>query len=656
MTDFKTPTEVRTLLSIYSKAEEDALLLAKAPKASPAFTGTVSGITKSMVGLANVDNTSDANKPVSTAQAAALAPKASPTFTGTVSGVTKTHVGLGNVDNTSDVNKPVSTAQAAAITENLKNVLSVSSQSAGGGAASALPAAPVEYRRITLPDGSRVSIPIYRFIEPLDVIVGGGQSNGKGRGDSALSPAAPEGVEIDGSTIIAPLADPVGGAITGSMWPAFANAWFAATGRMVAIVEVAEGGTSLTPDQAGTNWSPSGTLRSAAASAVNTALTAISESADFQLGDIHFIWVQGENDAQAFNGTTITGPIYTTALIALKDYFKAQVTGFTSMGIVRLGSQNNRTQAAAWAEFRLAQENAAADDAEIKMLYRGTTGFAFDGRQLMGDDLHYGQVGLNEAGTQAAKALAATDDLIVPTAPTVLATAAYVNTDPTVNQTTRTDSHTTAAGTKMLVVVVDAENVTGNNVRTTTATFNGVAMVKAKASFAGTNAGNTTPAGRVDATIFYLTEAEYGGSLSGITANLTVTMNNAVQMLSAVAINLNAVGIQESGFAHVVGGGAGGNPTSTFSAITVVGAPCVAIAINASVSSSATPRTHTLSGATFTEITDSGGTNGAGKSGQRVVAHAALSEGVYTVVSTLSGDADLGSLYVVTFRGKLPTE
>ena len=43
------------------------------------------------------------------------APKASPTFTGTVSGVTKTHVGLGSVDNTPDADKPVSTAQAAAI-------------------------------------------------------------------------------------------------------------------------------------------------------------------------------------------------------------------------------------------------------------------------------------------------------------------------------------------------------------------------------------------------------------------------------------------------------------------------------------------------------------------------------------------------------------
>jgi hypothetical protein len=99
-----------------------------APIASPTFTGTVAGITKSMVGLGNVDNTSDAAKPVSTATQTALdaklssataattyAPIASPTFTGTVSGVTATHVGLGNVDNTADANKPVSAATQTAL-------------------------------------------------------------------------------------------------------------------------------------------------------------------------------------------------------------------------------------------------------------------------------------------------------------------------------------------------------------------------------------------------------------------------------------------------------------------------------------------------------------------------------------------------------------
>jgi hypothetical protein len=89
-----------------------------APLASPTFTGTVSGITKSMVGLGNVDNTSDLNKPISTATQTALnlkAPINSPTFTGTVSGITKSMVGLGNVDNTSDLNKPISTATQTAL-------------------------------------------------------------------------------------------------------------------------------------------------------------------------------------------------------------------------------------------------------------------------------------------------------------------------------------------------------------------------------------------------------------------------------------------------------------------------------------------------------------------------------------------------------------
>lgn len=86
------------------------------------------GIVKADVGLGSVDNTADTAKPVSTAQQTALNLKAniaSPTFTGTVTiptgasitaptGLVKGDVGLGNVDNTSDANKPVSTAQATA--------------------------------------------------------------------------------------------------------------------------------------------------------------------------------------------------------------------------------------------------------------------------------------------------------------------------------------------------------------------------------------------------------------------------------------------------------------------------------------------------------------------------------------------------------------
>ena len=97
-------------------------LAAKAPLASPTFTGTVSGITKSMVGLGSVDNTADTAKPISTATQTALdlkAPLASPTFTGTVSGITKSMVGLGSVDNTADTAKPISTATQTALNAKL---------------------------------------------------------------------------------------------------------------------------------------------------------------------------------------------------------------------------------------------------------------------------------------------------------------------------------------------------------------------------------------------------------------------------------------------------------------------------------------------------------------------------------------------------------
>lgn len=76
---------------------------------------------RTTLGLDQVNNTSDANKPVSTAQQTALNLKAnlaSPTFTGTVGGITKAMVGLGSVDNTTDAAKPVSTAQQTAL--NLK--------------------------------------------------------------------------------------------------------------------------------------------------------------------------------------------------------------------------------------------------------------------------------------------------------------------------------------------------------------------------------------------------------------------------------------------------------------------------------------------------------------------------------------------------------
>ena len=155
----------------------NAAQTAAGTEADTKVSNAIAALTKSSVGLANVDNTSDANKPVSTAQATAIAnakseaiadatsqvnsviasapaalntldelaaalgddasfsatitssltakaPLESPTFTGTVSGITKNMVGLGNVDNTSDANKPISSLTQTALNAKSDNLMS----------------------------------------------------------------------------------------------------------------------------------------------------------------------------------------------------------------------------------------------------------------------------------------------------------------------------------------------------------------------------------------------------------------------------------------------------------------------------------------------------------------------------------------------------
>ena len=84
---------------------------------------------KTDIGLTNVDNTSDANKPISDATQTALNGKqetlVSATNIKTLNGTTllgsedivvnKTTIGLSNVDNTSDANKPISDATQTAL-------------------------------------------------------------------------------------------------------------------------------------------------------------------------------------------------------------------------------------------------------------------------------------------------------------------------------------------------------------------------------------------------------------------------------------------------------------------------------------------------------------------------------------------------------------
>lgn len=97
-------------------------------------------VTQSDVGLGDVNNTSDLGKPISTATQTALNDKENTLgftpvpSTRTINGfplssnitLSKSDIGLGNVDNTSDANKPVSTAEAILNALNLKIVSNLS--------------------------------------------------------------------------------------------------------------------------------------------------------------------------------------------------------------------------------------------------------------------------------------------------------------------------------------------------------------------------------------------------------------------------------------------------------------------------------------------------------------------------------------------------
>lgn len=85
------------------------------------FTGNVSLTANTSIGSVDSTEISYLNGVTSAIQTQldAKAPTANPTFTGTVSGVTKGMVGLGNVDNTADVDKPISNATQTALNAKL---------------------------------------------------------------------------------------------------------------------------------------------------------------------------------------------------------------------------------------------------------------------------------------------------------------------------------------------------------------------------------------------------------------------------------------------------------------------------------------------------------------------------------------------------------
>lgn len=484
----------------------------------------------------------------------------------------------------------------------------------------------------------------------LDLFVIVGQSNAVGIGTAAQSPAAPDGRYITGSTISA-LADPVGNANTGSAWPAFSNAWAAATGRKSAFVTQAVVGSSLVA--AGTGWNPTGSLRAWAVSAANTAIAAIAASS-FTPGNVYFIWLQGEQEALTYNGTTITEATHEQALEDLAAYFKAQVPSMVTMGVVNIagpGSGANVTTHAAphtnYQRIRKAIVRACNDSANLTMLYDGT--YHFVGRGYLSDGTHYKQAAYNLTGTLAAQELAAPGTIVPPaiSSPMIAATA-YA--DPSINfGASRSASHVTASGTTFVIVALGCQFPDNAAASSPVVTFGGVTM--RKAAFVESNGG--TPAASAVSAIFYIDEATYGSSLAGVTATVNVSTPNYARLHDWVVFDCKDIGC-----ADTEGGAYPSIPAGTDTAVTTVTThyPAFLVTVGSSTAASASALTATLTNAT--EVMDHGLSTGT-RSGQTVVGYSDQSAGAVTDYATTiqwSASCDHVTAITVAFRAKMPGE
>lgn len=230
----------------------------------------------------------------------------------------------------------------------------------------------------------------------VDLFVTAGQSNAEGRGVAAESPyvANKTAWALSGSSFIQ-LADPFGGATTGSAWPAFANKWKEITGRSSVWVDQTTGGSALIPAAGPTNWSQGGTHYPACVSATNAAVATINANPAYTLGNVYICWAQGEQEGLNYNGTTITDALYQSAQTELFTALKANIPTLSKIFVSALGKLTNGSNDAQHTLIRNAQAASVAGLAYAHIVFADAVGFV---PLKMKDNVHYTQAGYNEMG------------------------------------------------------------------------------------------------------------------------------------------------------------------------------------------------------------------------------------------------------------------
>jgi hypothetical protein len=247
----------------------------------------------------------------------------------------------------------------------------------------------------------------------IDVFLLAGQSNNKGDAPSTVTVTVPTGKVLrygwDGT--ISDANDPLTSAIASTdnanvtcAWPSFGVSMFNATQRKILFVQTSVGGTSqVYMGNAATSWDTTGILFAQAITALNAAWTA-AIAAGFTPIFRGVCWCQGEQDAIAINGATITQAQYMIVR------FRAATIGGTTYPempfyLFRTGTDPAQSDVG-FASIRAAQESVIGADIYSQIVFRDAIDFPTLGlQQAIPNSIHYTQAGYNIMGRVGARSI-----------------------------------------------------------------------------------------------------------------------------------------------------------------------------------------------------------------------------------------------------------
>ena len=254
--------------------------------------------------------------------------------------------------------------------------------------------------------------PIPGLAQPKRLFLLAGQSNAVGHGSADSSVRCAPGMAYvyrSASDSLVPLADPVGtdeppfqAAKTGSIAPAFAEAYYRHTGQQIIIVSAGRGGASCHRQAEITGsgtWDTQGQLLLFEAAV--TQLQQASRKTGEPVSGI--IWLQGERDANAINAGQLTPAAYQLALTDLIGRFRSWLGSNVRFYIVQTGHYTGHP-VLGFDQVQDAQASVGRTLQNVHVVYRDTDRFTQKG--WMTDAIHYNQTGLNHIGRSIAQTIA----------------------------------------------------------------------------------------------------------------------------------------------------------------------------------------------------------------------------------------------------------